>query len=739
MNQCYRSGSHACLGGGLPREANNRQAEVGLDEAERMAEHEEWWQRPLAIADLGIYGVDEVLRLDPVEVAETKARLGFNAEHITCSDVYGGEKGIFYFRSALAEKVPRDFFGEYLPQARKRGIRVLVYYNVHWLQAGFAMRHPEWLQINAQGKAIDNLYGSGCAPCVNSPWREWSLQGIRDLAAYEIDGIFLDGPIFAPGACHCPSCRRLFWERHGTDLPGKEDWKDPSWRDFIEFRYDSIALYLKDAGRALKEARSGSVIYMNCTGLWPAWPAARDNRRLMPYQDILGAEGGFLYYDLRQSPPWKPGMTAKLLETQADGKPTVVFIAGANKGWDEYILSPTETRLLYADTIANGANPWYGISYRTAGRPGALAASEMNRFILANSDYLAGTKSLSRVALLWSARTADYYKASVPVTDFTPQGEKLERRQAAGNFSSSFAGCYEAFLRSHVPFDVLDEGALTHDVLGRYDLLVLPNCACLSDSHTSNIDDWVDRGGNLIASFEASRYDENGDMRSEFGLSETFGVRMGDGVFGPMKLDYMSIVHRDSAIAGGLSASLLPCPVYGIQVVPTTARSVAMYHGKMPARYVEVPPISNNPAILINEYGKGRCLYMAGNFFEHYHDYHNPDYRRIVANAADLMARRLVSLKGCPTSVEVALRFQPAKGRLMVHLVNFTGEMTRPMESVVDLSDLEVTLHGLAGIKLARALRLGRGLEISRLHDGVSFIVPRLEEHETIVLEALKP
>lgn len=96
----------------------------------------------------------------------------------------------------------------------------------------------------------------------------------------------------------------------------------------------------------------------------------------MPYQDILGAEGGFLYYDLRSEPLWKPGMTAKLLEAQSGGKPTVVFIAGANKGWDEYLLTAAETRLLYADTIANGANPWYGIPLALKNRPGALAAGE---------------------------------------------------------------------------------------------------------------------------------------------------------------------------------------------------------------------------------------------------------------------------------------------------------------------------------------------------------------------------
>ncbi len=695
-----------------------------------------WWRRPLTIADLGMAGADEVLKLDPAEVAETKRRLGFNAEHLDCSDVKGGVKGIFYFKTGTAKEVPRDFFGEYLPEAHKRGIKVLVYYNVHWISLAFGEDHPDWLQVNAEGKILDNLYGSGNASCVNSPWREWSFRGIKDLASYDIDGIFLDGPIFAPGACYCKSCQEGFKRRYGLELPRREDWKDPAWRKFIEFRYDSIAEYLRDAEKALKEVKPEAIIYMNCTGLWPAWPAARDNRRLMPYQDLLGAEGGFIYYDLRTAPLWKPGMAAKLIETQAAGKPTVIFIAGANKGWDEYILPPTETKLLYADSVANGANPWYGISLSLADRPGALAAGEMNSFILKNAEYLEETVAVAKVALFWSSMSADYYRASVPVTDFTPQGEGLERKEAVGNFYASFLGCYEAFVRSHVPFNVLDEEALKPEILREYDLLVAPNCACVSEAKAKVVSDYVKAGGGLIASFEASRYSEYGDLLNDFGLAEVFGVRIGKGTFGPMRLDYMTVMDSHP-VTEGLSAGLLPCPIYGIETVPITSKVLAVYHEKMPARYLKLPPLSKNPALLVNKYGKGNCLYMAGNFFEHYHNYHNPDYRRIVANAARWMAKPLVTLENCPRSVEVTLRHQPQKRRLMVHLVNFTAEMTRPMESIIPLKDVNVTLHGFTGLKHAKALWINRDLNLKETKLGVTFTLPVLQEYEVIALEPL--
>lgn len=695
----------------------------------------EWWRGLLTIADLGIYGADEIAKLDPEAVSRTKEALGFNAEHLTCSDVYGGEKGVFYFNSDLAREVPRDFLGEYVPRARDHGIRVLIYYNVHWLQEDYARGHPEWLQVESSGRVIDNLYGSGCAPCVNSVWRDWSFRGIEDLAAYEIDGIFLDGPIFTPSACYCEACQRIFRERFGAEIPRDQDWSNPLWRDFIEFRYDSIATYLRDARAVLKRARPSAMLYMNCTGLSPGWPAARDNRRLVPHQDILGAEGGFLYYDLRKAHLWKPGMTAKLLETQAGGKPTVIFIAGANKGWDEYLLTGAETRLLYADTVANGASPWYGIPLHLANRAGALAAGEMNRFLLRNAEFFEGSLPLARVGLLWSSRTADFYRASVPVTDFTPQGEALEKRQAAGNFSASFAGCYEALLRSHVPFRVVDEAFLTEGDLKDLDLIVLPNCACLSAGEAKALDSYVREGGNVVASFETSMYDEYGLAKGGFQLEKVFGVRLTTGTFGPMKLDYMRTVEGSAELTGDLSSDLLPCPVYGIGVEACGGRAIAIYLEKMRSRYSRLPPLSENPAIVANRYGKGSCLYFAGSFFEHYSEYHNPDYRRIVAAAASAASDPIVSLLNCPRSVEMVLRAQPARERLLVHLVNFTAEMTRPIESVIRLSDIGIRIRDLPSPVIAKALRLGRELKTTERDGGRVIELPELGEYEVICLE----
>lgn len=688
-----------------------------------------WWERPIRIADFGM----TEFSLEKLETSvKRKKELSFNAEHLGIFDANGGDRGIFYFKSSVADKVPADFLGPYLDMAHRAGLRVLIYFNVHWLHADFAGKHHDWLQLRRDGTVIDDVYGRGMSPCVNSPgYRAYSFQAIRDLARYPIDGVFLDGPIFISSGCFCAACRDKFRTSCQAELPGKEDWEDFTWKRFIEFRYDSITDYMRDSRAALKEVRPGAIIYMNGQGLWPSWPNGRDNRRLAAHQDIVGAEGGFLGGVLGQAPLWKPAMSAKLLETQAGGKPTVIFSAGHHCGFDRYTIPPAETALLYAGTIAHGASPWFGLYYDDTRTAGPSSTGELNRFIKANERYLGGTTSVANVALMWSVRTADYYRATVPVTDFTQDGEKLTKQIKAGDHYKAFSGYFEALTRSHVPFDVLDEQGV-EEKLDRYACLVLPNAACMSDRLAGIVAAWVRKGGTLVSSFETSFYDEWGVKRASPALAELAGIRP-LAIEGRCALDFFD--RGDGELFEGIDQQYIPSPPFRMLCEMTSGTGLAFYRERLPARYQPLPRLSKHPAIVENQAGQGRSIYFAGNIEEAYLEFHFTEHERLMAAPIRQWVAPLV-LTDAPATVEVSLRYQEKRRRLMVHLVNYTGEMVRPFRRILPVRDVKIALPWIGRVASAKTLAAGKPLRYS-LKNGFSILIKEVGIHEVLALEGV--
>ena len=57
----------------------------------------------------------------------------------------------------------------------------------------------------------------------------------------------------------------------------------------------------------------------------------------------------------------------------------------------------------------------------------------------------------------------------------------------------------------------------------------MPNIAALSDAQCDQLRKFVESGGSLVATFETSLYDEEGKPRSNFGLTDLFGVSFDNG------------------------------------------------------------------------------------------------------------------------------------------------------------------------------------------------------------------
>ena len=691
---------------------------------------QDWWQtEPLRIFEI-CSGMANLDSLDPAVEAEKKASYFPNTEHLhVMVHARGMDDRGFYFKTTAGSILNRDYLGEYLPEAHRRGIRVIVYFNVHWYTQEFGQKHPDWLQIKEDGKPIGGVYTTGTSFCVNTPYREWCFQILRDLCAYPIDGIFYDGPIFFASTCYCASCQEKFRAVYGKALPPKSNRQHPDFGLLLGFQTQSLVDFLHDSRKVIKSANPNIAFCMNSGGRAANWPTGRMNRELIKEQDLLGTEGGFLYGDLRQTPFWKPGCEAKLIETQARGKPTVIFDCAGHKSWSFYPLPRAEIKLLYADTIAHGAGVWFAVFPDDVGQPETRPIADMNAFVRDNAQYYVGTKSEATVALVWSDVTASFYEGSdVPRSDFTREMKGSD----IGSMYAEFAGFYEALLRNHIPFDVIDDVSLEKEDLGPYGLIILPNVACMSQTTAERLSQYVSEGGNIICTFETSLYDEQGRRQDQFGLQHVFGAESKNMVLGPREWDYVVSAGKHP-ITEAITKRWIPSPRYALQVRSTDGQAVMYLTEGLKGCYDGIPVTSPDPCVVVHPWGKGRCVYLPVDLGAGIDRFRFPEHLRLVGDGVRWLWPARVVLEGAPSCLELSLRSQGR--RLLIHLVNFTGEMIRPMQRIVPVSNLQVSVEDVGEVRCVKALWAGQALEFGVAGRRVTFTVPQVSEYELIVVE----
>ncbi len=663
----------------------------------------DWLKKPLRIADFSLVNLQEVEHGEfQIEKSlDKKAGLGFNAEHF-----FPHQTGVVIAHGSI--EPAWEILARYLEVAHRRGIRLFVYYNVHWYSLEMAEENPHWFQYDFQGKLIDKVYGNGVMSCVNTSWRDYSYEHVRRFAQLGVDGIFLDGPCFHWEGCYCESCQIKFRERHGRKLPRKGELANPDHQLLVEFQEDSMAEYMKDAYQACKEANSDAAIYLNGESLRPSWASGRHNRKLEPYQDLVGAEGGFIYGKLIETPIFKPGMTAKGLEAQAPNKPRVIFIAHKHSPWNRNPLPDAELKIECAQTLANGANYWIGYTFPDAAADKTI--KEINDWVAKNEGYFSETQNAAEVGLFWSYQTANTYGGEISQSDFT--GETIEVKR---DYMKSFQGAYEMLQRAHIPFKVVDSA----EEIGDAKLLVLPNCACLTPDEITLLEKYVENGGKLMTSFETSLYSRH-NQQGNFGLSKLLGVRYrGIEEYGTFE-NYFQIGEE-----------FFPACTYVMKVEPQSAAVMGYVSQNTKGSYQPII-ISSFPAVCKNEFGEGRTYYFCGNFFQSYSEYKFPKYLALFQRVFDLELKRQLILENTPESVEVTLR---KKGNtLLIHLINFSSGLKRPIENIIPVEDVVLKLPGIKAASVT--CLLGQVPPRWQMkNESVEITVPRLQEYEVIAVK----
>lgn len=693
--------------------------------------HKPWWAEPLRVLDI-VY-CPQVAEMDYEQLGRWCREFHANVIHFHFHrETRGGfAPDEVYCRSRVATRQNRDVLAEFLPVAKRCGVRVVLYVNGHWFTKGFVDQHPDWRVLREDGSRVENLYGDDDSTfCINSPWRDWMRTRIEDFCQYDIDGLFWDGPLYFlhRQGCYCHWCREKFRRAFGKEMPSWDRKKLEDWELLAEFAVSSLTGYYRDAYGWVKSLKPEAAVYMNAANVAePAWLVGRDNRRLLPYTDILLAEGGFGKGRLAYAPSWKTSASSKFYEMQAAGKPAVNAVTSANSPWRRCQLSGGEMRVLLAQASC-GVSPYAAFFVEGLGQSGDKASAEVYAFLEKNTAALAGTRSLARVALLTSTRTLDRYAGvDIPWTDIS--GIDDRKAQTAGNHSASFYGHYEMLVRARVPFDVLDDHAIETGRLAQYELLVLPTAACLTDNECAAIRQFVQEGGRLIADFETSHYDAHGRRRRDLALAETFGVSSLNRVAGPRRWDFAK-VSAPCAALDRIGAPFVPATQHQLQVSLRGGTTRMVFSLPLVSNIPDAVEFTDEPFLVEHAWGKGRSFYFPGTFGEMFQAHRFPAYARIISGILARETTPLVRIGNLANLVEVSLRGCP--GHTLVHLVNCE---LGGIEEASPATDVTVSIVVPYNVRRVCALRMEKDLAFHQKGQEATFCLPRLEAFEVVSIE----
>lgn len=191
-------------------------------------------------------GIDGLLQnFDATDFAKTlaDANVGYINFTAMCNN------GYCYYPTRVGTVYPglkRDILGEVLDACHRYGIGVTAYLNVG-INFEAARSHIEWCRIDETGRVLvtySNLvHDIDCRDgnlftrtmCFNHPgYVAHTLDLIREIARYDVDGIFCDG--FYPEVCYCPVCMQKMLDA-GVDVSSKEavyHYQDLSTRRFSQ-------------------------------------------------------------------------------------------------------------------------------------------------------------------------------------------------------------------------------------------------------------------------------------------------------------------------------------------------------------------------------------------------------------------------------------------------------------------------------------------------------------------------
>lgn len=600
----------------------------------------------------------------------------------------------------------KDIFGEQVKLLNAEDIVPIAYYTVCWHNDS-AKNNPEWRFSDLLGRHHSGRYWMLCPN--NPAYREFVKSQLSEIVSYDIAGVFID-MTFWPGVCVCQCCR----EKFGKDIPMTIDFSDPTWVEFQRCREDWIVDFAREITAHIKKDRSDMSVTHQFSPMLLGWYLSLNSN----FIEAVDYPSGDFYGDRDQQ-----RLGTKIFSAFTKDLPFEFMTSRCVNLYDHTSTKSEDDIYCSAATTLACGGAYFFID--AINPDGTLEQSTYEKLGSVSSRLLEFKEAVAQKKPRLFSDVGLYF-SMISNVDVSINGKSLEdvvRSSSVSNMDSltksrmmdELLGTSVLLNKLHIPYRIVTDRC---EDLSCYKTIIINDVLFMSEKESERLRQFVNSGGILIAMGMASFSDPRGKISGDFSLADVFGVSY----TGKKSVRVNSLNDGEKRIACDYPAAL---------VNPTAAKvlatlSVPTFDPDDPDHFASIhsnPPGKDTgfPALTINNFGKGKCLYFSQSLMAIQQDSQQSYLKRLLKEYIQSDFNIETNLPCC---AELTILKSSCDDSILLCIVNYQKEYPN-----IPLRDIYLRLNFPQGIPL-KCIGVYDKKEVKFIHNkrGIEFNFDQIDD-----------
>ncbi|MEO5998642.1 MAG: alpha-amylase family protein [Chitinophagaceae bacterium] len=603
-----------------------------------------------------------------------------------------------------------DLVGNLIKKLHTKNIKVIGRYDFSKINETLAVQKPEWLYTGTDGKTVN--FNGQVHTCINGGYQQQYIFDIlkEGITNYPLDGIFFNMIGYTTsdyagvnhGICQCANCKKRFMDSTGLTLPVKADINDRVFRLYNAFKLSTSETLFNQIGSFIKKLNPNLII----------------NTYTDAGVDMIRSESASWLTNEYEWNYFSTDHVKRVLGSYSDRAPSNLLQYFLAIGYRHIATSPNISRTWVLENMLNGA-PLdvyvIGTLVNQEDRRFIPIMNDLYRFHKSNEKLFTNLQAVSNIALIRGS-------------------------------TEEYKGLIKLLSEEHIMYDVVEPAAVgrlrTPKKLEDYDAVILGDVTNMDDAFIATIDQYVKKGGKLLATGFTSTNDGIGTPMNAVRL-KCLGVLPAYEFFSQAKSTYLKVSEKDkTALRPKEFKDFSLMMMYSDFLKCKPAGSAEVYLNLLPATrfgppeksYYSETEITSVPGLISNVYGQGKSVFIPWQIGEQYNFKGNYAQRALFIAAIQnlLGVKRSIETDASPL-IEITRLANRNNAFEWIGMINQSGQIGASFRDPVIIHNTKIRFKPLHGVKEIRLLRSGKTVNFKQSDGWIECTVPAVNDFEMML------